>query len=142
VCWLDELLGHHDLTAEEWQRQTLETLMYGTNDGDWRFWEQARIAETLPYSDALETHYLCVTLGFRGKYRDTPAGALTWAANAMRRIDELLPHWRAPAALKPVIHVPLLSGQRWLNTVLAAAGMLLCCLIPLVAFLLARDLAP
>ena len=56
--------------------------LYGSRDRAWKFWDQAEIAlrrpntprlSTPPGPDALETFFLCIVLGFRGKYLENPA---------------------------------------------------------------------
>jgi len=138
VCWLDEKFVAHPICVEAWGRQPLELLFYGRNDRDWKFWEQAALARSLPSPDALEAFYLCAMLGFRGEYRETPERLTSWTSAAASQIDEALPAWRAPASLEPVVHVPPLSGVTWLRRMLFAAATMLLCLIPAAAFFVAR----
>jgi type VI secretion system protein ImpK len=48
VCWLDELFTLDSPLAGAWNERKLEVALYGTNDRAWKFWDQARRAETLP----------------------------------------------------------------------------------------------
>ncbi len=67
VGWLDELFTCDSPWAALWNEQKLEVELYGTNDRAWKFWEQARLAQARPGSEALEVMFLCVMLGFRGE---------------------------------------------------------------------------
>lgn len=71
VYWVDEVLVNSNWAhATEWQNSTLEREIYDTRDRAWKFFDAARSARAFGRSDALETFYLCVALGFRGIYRD------------------------------------------------------------------------
>jgi hypothetical protein len=110
--------------AEWWNFQKLETTLYSPlNDRHWKFWEQAGLAEIRADIDALEAFYLCVMLGFRGKYRDNPKELRDWRARVEPRLR---------AALRPlngdelpsrrlVLHKDPLVGYRLFQRMLAAA---------------------
>ena len=51
-----------------------------------RFYEKAHEAEALATTDPLETFFLCVALGFRGRYVDSPAELRKWADRVYNRI--------------------------------------------------------
>ena len=65
VCWLDELFLVDSAWDARWNESKLELALYGTNDRAWHFWEQARLADTRPGTEALSAFFLCVMLGFR-----------------------------------------------------------------------------
>jgi type VI secretion system protein ImpK len=84
ACWIDELFNVHApaLWADRWKERILEVDLFGHGDSAWRFWEQLDIVlrhpnvprpSVAPGLDAMETFFLCVALGFRGKYLDEPA---------------------------------------------------------------------
>lgn len=70
VYWVDEVLVNSEWSqANEWQNNLLERELYDTRDRAWKFFDAAKSARTMGRSDALETFYICVALGFRGLYR-------------------------------------------------------------------------
>src|SRR5438105_2465956 len=84
ACWVDELFIMYCKPpwADQWKGRILEYEIFATRLRADKFWEQADIvlrhpgaprASIAPGSDAVETFFLCVVLGFRGKYRDEPA---------------------------------------------------------------------
>src|SRR5262245_45967739 len=47
ACWLDEL--YCDLPSDwgrRWNNSKRETALYSTNDRNWKFWDQAKLAES------------------------------------------------------------------------------------------------
>src|SRR5947208_223861 len=53
VCWLDEIFLVDSFWDTRWNENKLELALYGSNDRAWRFWEQTRLAEARPGTDAL-----------------------------------------------------------------------------------------
>ncbi|MBP7241246.1 type IVB secretion system protein IcmH/DotU [Amaricoccus sp.] len=93
--------------ASAWPRQPL----LATPDAGAQFFDRLEALERHPGRDRdlLELHYLCLALGFRGKYRvpgragDRPLAAVRTAAAALLRDPEveaapLSPHWRGVIA--------------------------------------------
>jgi type IV/VI secretion system ImpK/VasF family protein len=141
VCWLDELFTLGSPWAARWNERKLEAALYGTNDRAWRFWEQARAAETRAESDALEVSFLCVMLGFAGDLREQPDKLEAWAAAAQARLVQALGHeWAAPPELDPPTHVPPLRGQERLQRLVLVGGIALLLLLPVATFVLVRRL--
>ncbi len=141
VCWLDELFVLESPWGQQWNEQKLEAELYGTNDRAWRFWEQARRAESRPEKDALEVFYLCVMLGFRGELREQPDRLRTWAAAARAMIAQVQ-GGEPPSAAEPdpPTRVPPLRGREQLRRMVLAGGGFLLLLIPVVAFLIVHKL--
>src|SRR5260370_18530054 len=62
TCWLDEILIDSPWNAE-WNEQKLEQALYFSNLRYHKFWEQARLAETIPGSHAHRGFPLCALPG-------------------------------------------------------------------------------
>jgi type VI secretion system protein ImpK len=111
ACWADEIMIDSPWEVE-WKEKKLETALYGTADRAFKFWEQARKAETRQGSDALEVFFLCVMLGFRGDYRDQPDKLRNWVNNVQTRIAQTQgKEWPAPDGQDPTTNVPPLRGR-------------------------------
>src|SRR5262249_30979099 len=65
TCWLDEIFVDDSKWGQEWNEQKLEQALYHSNLRYEKFWEQGRLAESMPGSDAHESFLLCALLGFR-----------------------------------------------------------------------------
>ncbi|HWG44852.1 MAG TPA: DotU family type IV/VI secretion system protein [Gemmataceae bacterium] len=141
VCWLDELFVLESPWEQPWNEQKLEAELYGSNDRAWRFWEQARRAESRPEKDALEVFYLCVMLGFGGELREQPERLQTWAA-AARAMIARVEGAESSSAVEPdpPTQVPPLRGREQLRRMVLAGGAFLLLLIPVVAFFVVRKL--
>jgi type VI secretion system protein ImpK len=141
VCWLDELFVLDSPWESQWNERKLEGELYGTNDRAWKFWEQARRAETQPGSDALEVFFLCVILGFRGDLRDEPNRLQAWVAGTQIRVTRSQgKQWPYPAELQAPTYVPPLRGRERLQKLVLAAGALLLFVIPVTLFILIQQL--
>lgn len=101
ACWLDDFLQHYSVYGANWRERTLESDLYGTNDGAAKFWQEARYAETRGDVDALEVMHLCVMLGFRGELRSKPAEVQQWATRIAAMLERSSPEWTMPASLRP-----------------------------------------
>src|SRR5262249_19426289 len=87
VYWIDEVLINSSWEhAMEWRQHILEWDIYQERLRADRFYEKAHEAEALPPTDPLETFYLGVALGFRGRYIDSPAELRKWADRVYHRI--------------------------------------------------------
>jgi type VI secretion system protein ImpK len=138
VYWIDEVLINAPWShAVEWRQQILEWDIYQERLRADRFFEKAHEAEALATTDPLETFFLCVALGFRGRYSENPAELRKWAERVYNRIvaggqqpDKFLPD-------EPLDREPLrpLSGQ----AILLAVSVLvsLTALVTLACFVLA-----
>jgi type VI secretion system protein ImpK len=87
VYWVDEVLINSPWrNALEWKNHILEWEFFGQRERADRFFELAHQAELLAGTDPLETFYLCVALGFRGKFADDPAGLKAWSERVYNRV--------------------------------------------------------
>ena len=87
VYWIDEVLINSGWDhATEWRQHILEWDIYQERLRADRFYELAHEAETLADTDPLETFFLCVALGFRGRYVDRPKELEVWAERVYNRI--------------------------------------------------------
>jgi type VI secretion system protein ImpK len=137
VCWLDELFILDSAWSTEWNERKLEVALYGTNDRAWKFWEQARRAETQPGGDALEVFFLCVMLGFRGDLREDTTKLQAWVAGTQIRVyKSQAQEWQVPPELQPPTNVPPLRGRDRLQRMVLIVGLVLLIVIPLTTFLL------
>jgi type VI secretion system protein ImpK len=137
VCWLDELFVLDSAWSTEWNERKLEVALYGTNDRAWKFWEQARRAETQPGGDALEVFFLCVMLGFRGDLREDATKLQAWVAGTQIRVAKSqAQEWQVPPELQPPTNVPPLRGRDRLQRMVLIVGLVLLIVIPLTTFLL------
>src|SRR5262249_21982997 len=115
--------------------------IYGTNDRAWKFWEQARRAETRPSADALEVFYLCAMLGFRGELGQDAAALTRWAEGSQARLSrEHATDWPSPPDLDSPTFVPPLRARDHFQRMLLICGMGLLLIIPLVVFMVVRQL--
>jgi type VI secretion system protein ImpK len=141
VCWLDELFTTRSAWAHDWNEHKLEVELYGGNDRAWRFWEQARFAQTSLTTDALEVFYLCVALGFRGALTDQPEQLAAWMAAARQRLGQVTePQWSFPGELAVVAAATPLDAVHRLRQMALIAWVTLLVLAPLTAFFVMRCL--
>ena len=142
VCWLDEMFVMDSPWAERWNEHKLEVRLYGSNDRAWRFWEQARLASDRPGTDALIAYFLCVMLGFGGELSDDPPRLAGWVASTRAQLRRGRDRqWQGPPELDPGTFVPPLSGRQALQRMILVGGAVLLALVPVVAFLIARQLS-
>lgn len=133
VCWLDELFILDSPWSTRWNERKLEVALYGTNDRAWKFWEQARLAESRGGIDGIEVYFLCVMLGFRGELREEPERLQAWVAAARSQITRRhLQEWPYPPELEPPSSVPPLTGTAHFRRMLVVAGVALIVLVPLL----------
>ena len=86
VYWIDEvLISSRWDHAIEWKQHILEWDIYQERLRADQFYEFAHEAETLAGTDPLETFFLCVALGFRGRYVDRPKELELWAERVYNR---------------------------------------------------------
>jgi type VI protein secretion system component VasF len=135
VCWLDEIFIFDSPWKSQWNEHKLEFDRYRTTDRAWKFWEQAKKAESQPTSDALETYWLAVMLGFRGDYEDSPDKLKSWIESAKALIDKGQPaDWPGPVDTQPKTFVPPLTGARQLSRMVTIVGLAFLVLIPVAAY--------
>jgi len=142
ACWLDERFILGSSWESAWNERKMEVTLYGTNDRAWKMWEQAKRAESRSGTDALETFFLTVMMGFRGDLRDNVDKLRTWTGNTLARISRGLgQEWSTPAEVDAPINVPPLRGRDQLQQVILIGGGVLLLLIPAVVFLVIQKLA-
>ncbi len=141
VCWLDEMFILHSPWSETWNVRKLEAALYGSNERAWRFWEQARLAENRPTTDALEVFFLCVMQGFRGELGEAPERLRAWCKSVQVKLSRLGEDWPQPPELEPPINVPPLHGADRFRRTLYWTFVLLLFLVPLFSFLLVQHLS-
>lgn len=71
IAWIDEMLVEASWAHRDWwSNNVMERELFNTRECAERFFVNAKEASTLPQRDALEVHYVCVILGFRGIYSE------------------------------------------------------------------------
>jgi type VI secretion system protein ImpK len=132
VCWLDETFLIDSPWDAQWNENKLELALYGSNDRAWRFWEQARLAETRPGGLALWAAYLCVVLGFRGDLREDPPRLQAWVDAARQRLAQRKPtDWAPPPSREIVTNVPPLMGREALRRMVVSCGIFMLIMLPI-----------
>jgi type VI secretion system protein ImpK len=135
VAWLDEIFIADSPWKAEWTEHILELQSYRTRDRAWKFWEQAKKAETQPATDSLEVYYLCVILGFRGDFEESPDRIRAWLDSAKAQIDKSEEQeWQGPVDSQPPTHVPPLTGASRLQRMVTIVGLSMLLLIPAAMF--------
>jgi type VI secretion system protein ImpK len=87
VYWIDEVLINSGWDhASEWRQHILEWDIYHERLRADQFYEAAHDAETLAGTDPLETFFLCVALGFRGRYADNRKELRGWSERVYNRV--------------------------------------------------------
>jgi type VI secretion system protein ImpK len=142
VCWLDEMFVLDSPWSDRWNEHKLEVQLYASNDRAWKFWDQARLAAARPTADALEAFFLCVMLGFSGELGEDPPRLAEWIAATRQQLSQARARdWPTPPAREPVTRVPPLTGRARLRNMLFVAAAALLALVPVVAFVLAKQLS-
>src|SRR4051794_17453905 len=88
TCWVDEGFILDSPWQKEWTDRKIEESLYGSNERAYKFWEQARRAESRADADALEGFYLCVMLGFRGDLRDEAGQLQDWRESVETQLNQ------------------------------------------------------
>jgi type VI secretion system protein ImpK len=142
ACWLDEIFITDSPWESQWNPRKLETALYGTNVRAELFWDQARLAEGRPGSDALEVFYLCVMLGFRGELRGDPEKLKQRTDAIGRRIGR--EQSREPPkepGLEVPSNVPPLYGRERFQRMIVVGAVVTLSVIPILAFFVVQHLA-
>jgi len=134
ACWLDEIFILDSPWSAHWNEDSLEFSLYGMRERAYRFWDQARRAETRP-GDPLEAFFLCTMLGFRGDFRDQP----DQLQNRVTSMHALISKsqggdWQSPEEIEPPTFVPPLRGRDMLQRMVMVGGAVLLCLILIGSF--------
>ncbi len=141
VCWLDELFTVRSAWSKQWNEHKLEVELYGSNDRAWKFWEQAKVAQSRATPAALEVYYLCVMLGFRGAMNNQPEQLQSWLAAARQRLGHVAePEWSVGGEPSVPTSVPPLRGAGKLRQMALTAWVTILVLAPLTAFYLVHQL--
>jgi type VI secretion system protein ImpK len=146
-CWIDELfiVHTHAPWSDLWKERILELAVFGLGNSAWKFWEQLDVVlkhpntprpSVAPGLDALETFFLCVTLGFRGKYLDDPAKVREYIEEMRPQLSKLST-FEAPRELGVTTNVEPLVGRQKLKSVILIYGSVLLVLM-LVLLVLGR----
>jgi type VI secretion system protein ImpK len=140
ACWLDETFVTESPWSAIWREQTLEVAIYGgSSQRAWRFWEQAKKAETRPGTDALEVFLWCVMLGFRGE----PPGDMQpsqWVESARKRIlAAMTQDFVSPSEREAPTFVPVLRGRERFGTMLRIAAVVAALIAFAAGFLLLKS---
>ncbi|QDV23707.1 DotU family type IV/VI secretion system protein [Aureliella helgolandensis] len=135
VCWLDELFTNCPQWEQAWNENKLESQLYGTNDRAWKFWEQARLAQTRAGLSAFECFYLCASLGFRGELRDQPDKLRTWCQQAKLRLGSVSEiQFPYVTEVNHFDNAPPLRGATMFNRMAVSCWIATLVIIPLIAF--------
>lgn len=142
ACWLDEIFCLDSPWADRWNERKFEVEFYGSNDRAWKFWQQAAILDAKGDMARLEVFFWCVTLGFRGMLADDLPKLAEWSATQREKLCMITPlefpeeFEPDPPTLVPA-HNALLHHRR----MLVSCGAVLTVVIPVLFFLLVRNLA-
>jgi type VI secretion system protein ImpK len=128
---------------EEWEKYPLQLEYFGEQLAGNKFFEklQALIAQIDVTADAVEIYYVCMLLGFKGRYavyeHEKLLSIMQRTADALVKAGkitkvELSPHWRADDQPKP----PEKRGMPVWAKVAAFGGLATALLLYLVMFLL------
>lgn len=128
---------------EEWEKYPLQLEYFGEQLAGNKFFEKlkAMIGQIEQTADAVEIYYVCMLLGFKGRYavyeHDKLLGIMQRTADALVKAGkitkvELSPHWRANDQPKP----PEKRGMPTWAKVAAFGGLAFALLFYLVMFLL------
>jgi type VI secretion system protein ImpK len=106
VGFLDEsILNSNNPIFADWPRKPLQEELFGTHMAGEVFFQNLKTLltreDSADLADLLEVHYLCLLLGFRGRYSTGPGGDLQtfmrYTAEKIRRIrgpfGDLSPSW-------------------------------------------------
>ncbi len=110
VAFLDEsVLNSQNPIFSDWARKPLQEELFGTHIAGEVFFQNLQQvlgrSDSHDLADLLEVHYLCMLLGFCGKYRVGNRGELDQAMNMTAdkihrirgRFSQLSPSWMPPA---------------------------------------------
>lgn len=144
VCWIDHLMTTDPRVARLWSGRELERELFESEEREWMFWQQAKLAETLHRYDALEIFFLCVAHGFtgrrlKGEPSDRAETLRSWMER-MRSAVSQVPQLELPcdSRLAPPPDVPPLYGRRAMRSMLAVGWLASAILLPMLTFWGAR----
>jgi type VI secretion system protein ImpK len=129
-CWIDELFIVYSSWADLWKERPFEVALYGSRERAAKFWDQADLvlrrpnsprAPTAPGLDAMETFFLCIVLGFRGRYLENP-GKVREYVEEMRPQVTHTTTWPSPRDHGVKTNIEPLLGRSRLRRVIALYG--------------------
>jgi type VI secretion system protein ImpK len=147
ACWIDELFIVHSAWAEPWSNRPFEVALYGTRERAGKFWDQADLVLRRPNSprapiapglDAMETFFLCIVLGFRGRYLENPRKVHEYVEE-MRSQVTVTTRWTEVPDRGVKTNVEPLLGRARVRRVLAIYGGL-AVVVAVVLLLISRFL--
>lgn len=147
AAFVDETIMSTNLPLrEEWEKFPLQLEYFGEQLAGVKFFE--RLDELLKQieteADVVEVYYVCLLLGFKGKYKvymeDQLQGLIDTIGSQLKRVGrlqetELSPHWKVRDQPEP----PRKGGLPLWSKIGAAAGFLMVLLIYLVLFVLLKS---
>ncbi|MEJ7712175.1 MAG: DotU family type IV/VI secretion system protein [Pyrinomonadaceae bacterium] len=107
AAFVDETMLVADFPLrDEWEKYPLQLEYFGEHLAGIKYFDRLEelLKNTEANADALEVYYLCLLLGYKGKYKiyleDQLKGVIERVAEALRRLGrlqtgEISPHWRA-----------------------------------------------
>lgn len=133
--------GNYSL-REEWEKVPIQLDFFGDNIGGETFYEklEAMLRQIDVTADAVEVYYVCMLLGFRGKYavyeQDKFLKIMQKTADALVRVGkitkvELSPHWLANDQPPP----PKKRGMPTWAKMMAFSGLGFAVIIYLIMFI-------
>lgn len=144
ASFIDEtVLTNNFPLKEEWERNPLQLEYFGEQLAGNKFFEKlnAMLRQIKDTADAVEIYYVCMLLGFKGRYavyeQDKFLSIMQETANALIKVGkivptELSPHWLANDQPEP----PPKRGMPIWAKISAFGGLALAVIIYLVMFLL------
>ncbi len=147
AAFVDETVMSTNLPLrEEWENFPLQLEYFGEQLAGVKFFE--RLEELLKHidteADVVEVYYMCLLLGFKGKYKvymeDQLQGLIESTAGQLKRVGrlqetELSPHWKVRDQPEPRRN----PGLPLWSKIGAAAGLLVIMLIYLVLLVLLKS---
>ena len=137
VAFLDESVLHsQNPIFGDWLRKPLQEELFGTHIAGDVFFQNLQhlltLSDSADLADVLEVHYLCLLLGFRGRYSGNPGELGTimqMMADKIHRIrgrfEQLSPAWKLPPQKMQVRRDPWLRRMTILAVVAAVVMILL-----------------
>ncbi|MGI8544389.1 MAG: type IVB secretion system protein IcmH/DotU [Aridibacter sp.] len=144
ASFIDEtVLTNNFPLKDEWERNPLQLEYFGEQLAGNKFFEKlnAMLKQIKDTADAVEIYYVCMLLGFKGRYavyeQDKFLSIMQETANALVKVGkivptELSPHWLANDQPEP----PPKRGMPIWAKISAFGGLALAVIIYLVMFLL------
>ncbi len=133
---------------EEWEKYPLQLKYFGEHLAGVKFFDRldALLKEPEANADVIEVYYVCMLLGYKGKYKvymeEQLKGVIQNTAEHLRRVQrlhegELSPHWRVNDQPQPRVDpgIPL-----WMKIGSGAVVALVILIFMVLKFLLSADL--